>query len=340
MRVRLNTYPWAFGVPGGGERQLHFYHSAVQRQSKRWPGLDLGFFDMWNPNFQEVDLLHYFSCMPSAADFLIFSKGTLGIPLVVSPNFWPDPVAWRNQGVDGQIKTILWLADKIIVNSFIEEEAMVRLCEFDSSRIQIVPNAVEDVFFEPSDASLFRETFSVHGPFVLNVANVETRKNQLAFLKALKEFPDLQLITIGGIRETWFMDSCLEEGRSQFRVIEQLAPGSEILRSAIAACEFFAMPSLRETPSIASLEAAAAGAKVLTTSLGSTTEYFEDLVIYVDPYDISSMRDGIKEILSKPKNSSLSERIRELYRWDVVIENVVKCYSNVLGEDLRGKYVE
>lgn len=335
MRVCFNTYPWAFGVPGGGERQMQFYRTALLRQQHRWPDLEVGLFDMWNPEFRQMNLMHYFSCMPSAADFLTFSKGTLGVPLVVSPNFWPDPDVWKEHGVDKAIRTILWLADKVIVNSFIEEEALVRLCEFDSSRIQIVPNAVEDVFFDPVSPDLFRDAFDVRGPFILNVANVEPRKNQLAFLKAIKAFPDLQLITIGGVREAWFMDSCREEGGEQFRVIDQLPPGSELLRSAVAACEFFAMPSVRETPSIASLEAGAAGARILTTDLGSTTEYFGDEAVYVNPYDIEGMRAAIYDVLSRPRGEALAERIKRLYRWDVVVEQLVRCYSDVLGMNLR-----
>lgn len=333
-RICLNTYPWAFGVPGGGERQMQFYQSAIQRQSHRWPELELCFFNMWKPDFQRTNLMHYFSCMPSSVDFLAYTKGKLGIPLVISPNFWPEPDEWKASGVDQQIQTLLWLADKIIVNSYIEEEALVRLCKIDSERIHIVPNAVEDVFFDPVDPKLFRNTFDVRGPFVLNLANVEPRKNQLAFLRALKEFPDLQLITVGGTRENWYRDACLEYGGRQFRIVDQLPPSSELIRSALAGCEFFAMPSLRETPSIASLEAGAAGTKVLTTDLGSTTEYFENLATYVNPHDVSNMQQAIQKILIQPKSLLLSERIREFYLWDVVVENVVSCYSDVLGKKI------
>src|SRR5690606_9360266 len=166
-------------------------------------------------------------------------------------------------------------------NSSIEEEALVRLCSIDSSRIWVVPNAVDDCFFTPASPSLFRDTFGIAGPFVLNVGNVEPRKNQLAFLKALKDFPHLKLVTIGGVREGWYLEACREEGKEQFVLIDPLPPNSELIRSGMVACEFFAMPSTRETPSIASLEAGAAGVKLLTTELGSTREYFLDLATYV-----------------------------------------------------------
>jgi glycosyltransferase involved in cell wall biosynthesis len=334
MKVCFNTYPWAFDTPGGGERQMQFYRAALLRGTRRWPSLSVERFDMWNPGFREVNLLHFFSCMPGTKDFLSYSKEVLRIPLVVSPNFWPDPEGWKKNGTDSAIKSILWLADIIVVNSYIEEDALCRLCKIDSSKIRIVPNAVENCFFDPVSPDLFRDAYEIHGPFVLNVANVEPRKNQLAFLKSLKAFPDLQLITIGGVRESWYLDACKEEGGEQFRLVEPLPPGSEMLRSAMAGCEFFAMPSLRETPSIASLEAGAAGARILTTELGSPAEYFKQHAVYVDPYNLDSMRESIEAVLARPRGNALSERIRRLYRWDVVVESLVNCYSEVLGVDL------
>lgn len=335
MKVCLNTYPWAFGTPGGGEQQLRFYHEALLRGSNKWPSLDVELYEQWQPKFKEMKLMHYFSCMPSSIDFLNFIRSNQGIPLLISPNFWPDPESWKVSGVFDDISTILWLADKVVVNSIIEEEALVRLCKIDSSRISVIHNAVQDCFFEPIAPDLFREQYQVEGPFILNVGNVEPRKNQLAFLKALKKFPDLKLITIGGVRDAWYLNACLLEGGSQFRLIEPMAPGSETLRSAMAGCEFFAMPSLIETPSIASLEAAAAGAKILTTNLGSTVEYFKDYVDYVNPYDIISMSEGVESVLAKGKNEALSLHIKEFYRWDVVVEKLVDTYSGLTGTDLR-----
>lgn len=334
MRVVFATYPWAYDVPGGGERQMQFYQTALQRQSDRWPTLKLDSFNMMNPRFGEMRLLHYFSCMPSSKDFLEYVKRK-GIPLIVSPNFWPDPEGWGTSGVIENIKTILWLANKVIVNSFIEEEALVRLCKIDSSYISVVHNAVEDVFFKAVSPNLFRNAFALDGAFILNIANVEPRKNQLAFLKALKSFPNLKLVTIGGVRDKYYLDACKAEGQGQFLLVDPLPPCSELMRSAMNACEFFAMPSLRETPSIASLEAGATGSKLLTTELGSTTEYFGEHATYVNPYDIHNMRAAVHSLLKQSKTNTLRDRIHKHYRWDVVIEKLIECYSEVLDQELR-----
>jgi glycosyltransferase involved in cell wall biosynthesis len=331
MNITFNTYPWAFDTTGGGERQLLEYYSALKRGQRKWPNIRIKLFDMWNPKLSDVDLIHYFGCMPSSDDFLTHSKAVKGIPFVISPNFWPDPEGWAKSGVLERIKTILWLADLIIVNSYIEEEALVRLMRIDSSKIAIVSNAVDDLFLENISPELFRKEFGINSRFVLNVANIEPRKNQLAFLRALKNFPDLIVITVGGARDQWYVDACIAEGGAQLRMLPPIEAGAPLLRSAMAGCEFFAMPSLVETPSIASLEAAAVGAKVLTTELGSTKEYFKDLVTYVNPYDPESLIEGIRTVLTTNANPLLRQVIRDCFTWDKVVESLVQAYLVATG---------
>jgi glycosyltransferase involved in cell wall biosynthesis len=336
MKVCFGTYEWAHDVLGGGERQIAYYRNALQNGHKKWPTLEVSLFNQWDPGFSQIQIFHYFSCMPSAVDFLDYIKNDKGIPVLLSPNFWPEVDSWKESGVYDAIMTNLWLADKIIVNSFIEKEALVRICKVDPSRVSIVYNAVDECFFEPVQPSLFRQTFKADCPFVLNVANIEPRKNQLAFLKALKDFPELQLISIGSVRDKYYLDACIAEGGKQFRLIDALEPGSELIRSAMAACEFFAMPSLRETPSIASLEAAATGARLLTTDLGSTREYFEEHAIYTNPYSPQSMAESIDMVLRLTETETLRQRIRSRYRWDVVVNQLVETYLDVMPSNWSG----
>jgi glycosyltransferase involved in cell wall biosynthesis len=114
------------------------------------------------------------------------------------------------------------------------------------------------------------------------------------------------------------------------KIVGTLPYASEMLRSAMAGCEFFAMPSLLETPSIAAIEAAALGAKVLLTQVGSTKEYFGDSVTWVDPKSRDSLRAGISAaIVSSPEKSIWAARHRLF--WPHVIPEVVRCYRSLLG---------
>lgn len=327
MNIVYATHPWAFITPGGGERQIENYHKTINKNSNSDYKIEL--FDLFKPNLDDVDLIHFFGCLPSSLDFISFLKKDCGIPLVISPNFWPDPEGWAKSGVLSSIKSILWLADRIIVNSYIEEEALTRLMGIDHEYISIVNNGVGEVYFKETSPVFFREKYRIHDKFILNIANVEPRKNQLAFLKALKYFPNLKLITIGNIRDQWYYEACVSEAPLQFVYISQVEANSEILASAIAAAEFFAMPSLVETPSIASLEAAACGAKILTTHLGSTSEYFGNYVDYINPYSIDSMVDGIKNILSRGESADLKTHIKNNFEWRQVCSQLTEVYASI-----------
>lgn len=334
MNVHFSTYPWAFGTPGGGERQLLYYFDALKRGQNNWKQLKCSLFDSWKPDIQPSSIIHYFAAMPSSLDFLNYMKSERKASIVLSPNFWPEPESWEHSGVFESIKTILWLADLIVVNSFIEEEALVRLMKIDSSRIAVVHNGVDDIFFEKVSPSLFRKEFNIEGKYVLNVANIEPRKNQLVLLDALQNFPDLKLVTIGGQRASWYAEECRKQGGDSYIHLPAIDNSSALLRSAISGCEFFAMPSIVETPSIASLEAAVAGVKVLTTELGSTKEYFGDEVVYVNPFDVSAMRLAIADILSASPSAALPNIIREKFTWKPIAESLVKAYSRVAGHSL------
>lgn len=329
MKILFNTYPTAFNTPGGGEQQLLDYRKYLQANN-----LDVELYNQWSALSNNNDLLHFFSVMPGSLGFLDYIKSRLNIPIVISPNFWVDIEGWKESGTYEEIKSILWIVDKIIVNSHIEEEYLVRNMQIDSSHIGIVHNMYNDLFLDRVSSNFFKDKYAIDSKFILNVANIEPRKNQLAFLNALKDFPEYKLITIGSIRENWYYDACKEVAGDQFIHIGRLKNDDPLLRSAYAGCEFFAMPSLIETPSISALEAAVSGTKILITELGSTKEYFNDLVEYVNPYDIDMMKNSIKNIIDLEITNKLSEHISLYYSSTKVMDELLNVYKSVIKDEV------
>ena len=78
MRVMFNTYPWAFATPGGGEMQLRKY-------AEHLPDLavEVILHDIWNPAFDKVSLVHFFSCIGGSIPFCNYVKSR-GLPLVIT----------------------------------------------------------------------------------------------------------------------------------------------------------------------------------------------------------------------------------------------------------------
>jgi glycosyltransferase involved in cell wall biosynthesis len=90
------------------------------------------------------------------------------------------------------------------------------------------------------------------------------------------------------------------------------------------------LPSWRETPGLVSLEAAAAGCRIVTTSYGSVREYFGDLAWYCNPSDLMSIRSAVLLALEATPNHALREKILSSFTWDIAAEKTLAVYHKVL----------
>ena len=73
MRVLFNTYPVAFDCPGGGEMQLLKCKQALESL-----GVEVLLFDPWRPQFEQVDVVHYFSVQGGSMNFCDYVKRLSG----------------------------------------------------------------------------------------------------------------------------------------------------------------------------------------------------------------------------------------------------------------------
>ncbi|MFL9985159.1 glycosyltransferase [Paraburkholderia sediminicola] len=321
MKVLFATYPMAFHTPGGGEIQLLAYRKHLPAH-----GVGVTLFDQWNPRFLEHDVVHFFSCVGGSVHFCNFVK-QLGLPLVVSSSLWVTEETKHLYPI-GEIHHQFSLADRVVANSDIECETLARIFDLPREKFATVLNGVEESFYEPVAPDLFRSEFKIHDRFVLNVGNIEPRKNQLALIKAMKSFPELKLVLIGHQRDPEYAKACFAEGGDQVIYASTLAHDSPILRSAYAACEAFVLPSTLETPGLAALEAHAAGARIAVTKVGSTEEYFAEHVAYLDPFDVENIAQSIRTALIKKRAGTLSTA-RDL-TWRAVLSPLKDLYDSLL----------
>lgn len=320
MKVLFNTYPTAFVTPGGGEIQLLQYKKNL---SNEYINADL--YNQWDPDLRDCDILHFFSCMPGSEYFFHFIK-LLGIRIFISPNLWITQESKSDYPFDS-IKSQLKYADRIVCNSDVECKTLSEVFDIPIDRFLRIYNGVEDIFFEPAPPNLFKDSHCLNQKFILNVANIEPRKNQLNLVRAMKNFPQYKLVIMGNIRDQKYANQVISEGGAQLILVGSQPHGSEMQRSAYASCDLFILPSLLETPGLAALEAAASGASIVITSEGSTREYFQDFVTYIDPYSLSSIEEGIRLSLKAPP-SNLVDEIRKNFTWSKALEPLVRCYLN------------
>jgi glycosyltransferase involved in cell wall biosynthesis len=326
IKVLFGVYPWAFDCPGGGERQLLAYKEHLTNM-----GIQVDLYDQWNPRIKEYDIFHFFSVQPGSIHFCNYIKAQ-GLKLVISPNLWITPETKNNYPFQ-EIWNLFEIADKIIVNSDIEGNHMSNIFSMSREKFITIYNGMEENFIHTYDPGLFRNKYDQQRPYILNIANLEPRKNQLKFLEAMKSYPDLDFVVAGYIRDQEYAQKCIDLSQGQLKIVGPFEYNSDMLRSLITGCEFFAMPSLLETPSISALEAAASGTKILITEEGSTKEYFAHTVTYINPESVENMVTGISKSFQKESDTS-RWLVQDRYMWEKCILPLKDCYDKLLRSEI------
>jgi glycosyltransferase involved in cell wall biosynthesis len=324
MNILYATYPMAFHTPGGGEVQLMAYHKHL-----RAVGVNVNLMDPWNPRLLEHQIVHFFSCVGGSIHFCHFIKN-LGLPLVITSSLWITEET-RHLYPSDEIRAQLSLADRIVTNSEMESDTLSRVLDLPRDRFYAVYNGVDPLFLERPSPDVFRQTHGINGPFVLNVGNVEPRKNQIRLAQAMREFPDHQLVLIGHVRDEAYLQQTLQAGLpGQVVYLGPMPHDSELLRSAYQACSAFCLPSTLETPGLAALEAAAQGRPLALTEVGSTREYFGDAAAYLRPESPESIAQAIEQALKQsPAQQAALAAIGQQYTWPRVVQNLQALYEQL-----------
>lgn len=328
-RVLFNTYPWAFDCPGGGEMQLMNYARHLPAA-----GVQVDLFNAWQPQFAQADVVHYFSLVGGSSPFCHFARHGRGLPLVITSSLWVNDENFHTYPVD-EIRYQLSLATLVITNSEMESERLSSAFGLRRDLFRSVYNGVDRSFLTPTDPRLFRTQFGIDGPFVLNVGNIEPRKNQLALVRAMRGH-QLPLVLLGQARDQAYFDQVMAEGGDNVRYLGRLDHDSPLLRSAYAACSLFVLPSTLETPGLAALEAAAQGARIAVTAEGSTREYFADHVTYLDHREPELIRAAIDAELGGERGDALRQRIAERFTWDRIARDLAAVYQEAIALNRSG----
>jgi glycosyltransferase involved in cell wall biosynthesis len=322
VRVLFNTYPVAFGCPGGGEIQLLKCKQALEAL-----GVEVTLFDPWRPRFDRLDLVHYFSVQGGSMNFCDYVK-KIGLPLVISPVLWLTPEN-RRQVPLAEIRDLLHLCDRILPNSHAERAQLADEFALEADKFSVVPNGVDPEFAVPADPRAFRDAFALEGPFLLNAANIEPRKNQRLLCQVVKGM-NKGLVLLGHVRDHEYLRECLAVGGARVRHVGHVGHDDPLLKSAYRACEVFVLPSLLETPGLAALEAAAQGAKIVITAVGATREYFGPLARYADPKCADSLRQAIESEWTRPRSDELRRRVLDNFTWTHAGNALVEAYRRTL----------
>jgi len=347
MKITLASYHTVKLRHGGPRTQIHQTKKYLEQE-----GIDVTLMDMWGKRRTVLgkDLFHLFASNFGTYDLARYLHAH-EIKYVVSPIFFTRRSPWT-------IKTTCWLNEKMsglapglwsdyrfaqhickwashcLPNTSAERHLLVTGLGASVEKVTMIPNGVEDRFLY-ADPELFYKEYGVKD-FILHVGHIGVeRKNTLRLMKAVRNL-NTPAVFIGHIYPSKEAMLCLKEAEQNknILIIRGLDHDSPLLVSAYAACSVFALPAKYETPGIAALEAGLAGAKVVITPHGGTTEYFEDMATYVNPYSISSIQKGIELALNQESNDTLKRHIQNSFLWQTVAAKTAEVYNKILNEVL------
>lgn len=237
---------------------------------------------------------------------------------------------WRTQ------RRLLQHATRLLPNSNAETELLKDTFFLGpglQAKVDVVPNAIDPALFDPKPepSHLFQEKIG-SDKFILQVGTIHPVKNQLGLMKALYDLP-LPILFVGRpiASTTDYAEQCKAFARERGNVTFIDRIPHEQLPNIYATASVHVLPSWRETPGLVSMEAAASGCPIVSTSIGSAREYFGDMAWYCHPDDLKSIRDSVEAALQAPPNPGLRQRILTQYTWANTAQCTLDAYQKALN---------
>ncbi|MGD0201758.1 MAG: glycosyltransferase family 1 protein [Bryobacteraceae bacterium] len=271
------------------------------------------------------------------------------VPIVVSvhdvsflehPSYFSAARAFQLQLT---VKRTVARAARVLTVSEFSRKAISRVYGLDEWDIAVVPNAAASLFrplpYEAATAWVWRR-FGIPPPFILNVGDLQVRKNQAGLIRAFAEMvracPRLshRLVLVG--KDGW-QGQAVRRAALEYGVGERIHfvgfVSDEELLQLYNACEFFAFPSFYEGFGLPVVEAMACGRPVACSNNSAVREVADAFAILFDP---QSSREMTRAMLDLALDPELRTRMGRLalqrsghFSWRTAAEKTLQIYHEV-----------
>jgi glycosyltransferase involved in cell wall biosynthesis len=229
-------------------------------------------------------------------------------------------------------------ADKIVAISEQTKRDIIQYFKIDESCIEVIyQNCNKRFTLEPSKAELeqIKQFYELPEKYLLNVGTVESRKNLLLIVKALRKVdPSTHLVVIG--RKTPYAENVMRyiaENNLVNRVHFLSNVSHEDLPGIYRQAELFVFPSEFEGFGIPIIEALHSGIPVIAASGSCLEEAGGPDSMYINPNNENELSDAINFVLINPeKRKKMIEAGREYVKQfddKLIAQKLIELYQTL-----------
>ena len=238
-------------------------------------------------------------------------------------------------------------AARILTGTEHARNAILRVYpNLDEDKVTVVPLAAAPEFrpiSRDAAAATVRQRYSIAGPFILSVGDMQPRKNHIglirAFARLIRAHPQLahNLVLVG--KPTWF-SSKVQEAARESGVADRIqfvgfVSDADLLQ-LYNACDCFVFPSFYEGFGFPALEAMACGRAVVCSDASALPEVVDGAAILFDPYAIDEMVRALADVLLDAQLRSRMERLgiqrAAHFSWQKTAHMTLEAFHQVVEE--------
>lgn len=337
MRVLFLTYP-RIGLNRGG-LQIQIEETAKGLTNL---GVEVIPYDPWKNQIPDVDICHVFSIDGSMV-YHVMRAVSLGVPVVVCPVlnlFDTRPLLSLIKqrlsifpGVYSDLKrarTMLHAAALVLAANTDERNILTKIFNIDPAKFRFIPNGIS-MAFRDGDPHLFEAAFGVKD-FVLNVASIEPRKNQLALVRAMQHLPyTLVLAGTASPENEGYLKQVKAAAGTNVKFVGRIRHDDPMLASCYRAAKLFILPSLSEVMPLTLNEAAVAGCRILASDQVPVSEFIASHIKRFRPNDVQSIARLIDAEMRDEETNAIPQAVTAMPTWNNVCQDLMKLYREISG---------
>lgn len=240
------------------------------------------------------------------------------------------------------IRVATMRADKVIVDSYSVKNELIERLKVPEDKIRVVPLGVSPIYRVVNDRDLIKSVKGKYGikkDFILQVGNIEPRKNLPRLFKAFSLFNEksnnsYQLVNVG--KRGWLYKEIFEMvsryGLEEDIIFTQYVSEEDLVLLYNSAA-LLVYPSLYEGFGLPILEAMSCGTPVITSKVSSMPEVAGKAALLIDPLNIEEIAWAIYKVLT---DTELKNRLKELgleraalFSWEKTAQQTLEVYQEV-----------